>query len=284
MTAAISLYEVGPRDGLQSLDRQIPRRKKVKLVKMLRRAGIDNIEIGSLVHPSVTSMRESEKIFKKTGGDLLVLNQRGLQRALVAGATSVNVSISTSESFIAKNQNTSYEEAKLFYERVATIIPINRLYISCCFSPDVTEDEILKCVEWGKTIASCIVLCDTDSNAKTEPVMSLCKKAKQITPNIAVHFHLTDQVEECVQTAYDAGIRVYDCSIGGLGGCFSLENPEGNVSTEALVEWAERNGIPLEQTIKPRKLNAAGKYAYGLQVSRSERFTEWLYHKIGMYI
>ena len=64
---AISIYEVGPRDGLQSLGRTIPLRKKVKLVNKLKKSGLENIEVGSLVHPSILSMRDSEKLYKKTG-------------------------------------------------------------------------------------------------------------------------------------------------------------------------------------------------------------------------
>mgnify|MGYP003127347192 FL=1 len=60
MASAISIYEVGPRDGLQSLDRSIPIRKKVKLIKRLRKAGLEDIEVGSLVHPSVIPMRQGE--------------------------------------------------------------------------------------------------------------------------------------------------------------------------------------------------------------------------------
>ena len=130
-------------------------------MKKLRKAGISQIEVGSLVHPSILPMRKSEKLYRKTGGDLLVLNQRGLQRALVAGAEEVNVSISPFDRFMRLNQNMSYDEAKLFYERLATQIPINRLYISCCFSSEVTKNQVLECIMWGKSPQSglfCVIL------------------------------------------------------------------------------------------------------------------------------
>lgn len=284
MLEPISIYEVGPRDGLQSFDREIPLRQRVKLVKKLRKAGISQIEVGSLVHPSILPMRKSEKLYRKTGGDLLVLNQRGLQRALVAGAKEVNVSISPFDRFMRLNQNMSYDEAKLFYERLATQIPINRLYISCCFSSEVTKNQVLECIMWGKSLAKWIVLCDTDSNAAPEEVFELCSEAKELTDRVAVHFHTSKDLETCMKKAYDAGVRVYDTSIAGLGGCFSLDDAEGNVPTEALVVWAEHHGIPIEQQIDFKKLTSVSDFAHNLSITKRERLTGWLIHKLGVYI
>ena len=284
MAEAISIYEVGPRDGLQSFDREIPLRHRVKLVKKLKQAGISHIEVGSLVHPSILPMRQSEKLYRKTGGDLLVLNQRGLQRALVAGAKEVNVSVSPFDRFMRLNQNMSYDEGKLFYERLATQIPINRLYISCCFSSEVTKNQVLECIMWGKSLAKWIVLCDTDSNAAPEDVFELCSEAKELTDRIAVHFHTSKDLESCMKRAYEAGVRVYDTSIGGLGGCFSIDDAEGNVPTEALVGWAEHHGIPIEQQIDVRKLTSVSNYAHNLSMTKRERVADWLFHKVGVYL
>ena len=284
MVEAISIYEVGPRDGLQGLDREISTRQRVKLVRKLRKAGISHIEVGSLVHPSILPMRKSEDIYQRTGGDLLVLNKRGLQRAIVAGAREVNVSISPAEGFMRSNQGMSYKEAKLFYEDLATQIAINRLYISCCFSPGVTRKQVLECVDWGKDLAKWVVLCDTDSKAAPKRVFELCKRAKKLTDKVAVHFHTSEDLESCMMRAYDAGVRVYDSSIAGLGGCFSIDHAEGNVPTEALVRWAERHEIPLEQQIDSKKLNSASHYAHNLSMSRRERLAGWIYQKVGVYI
>lgn len=284
MSEAISIYEVGPRDGLQSFDKEIPLRQRVKLVKKLKRAGLSQIEVGSLVHPSILPMRQSERLYRKMGGDLLVLNQRGLQRALVAGAKQVNVSISPFERFMSLNQNMSYREAKLFYERLASQIPINRLYISCCFSSEVTKEQVLECIRWGKDLARWVVLCDTDSTATPDAVFEMCVEAKELTDKVAVHFHTSKDLEICMKRAYDAGVRVYDTSIAGLGGCFSVDEAEGNVPTEALVVWAEHHGIPLEQQINTRRLNSVSHYAHNLSLTKRERLASWLFQKVGVYI
>jgi len=284
MSTAISIYEVGPRDGLQNLGKTIPLRKKVKLVKRLKKAGLNDIEVGSLVHPSVTPMRGSGKLFKKTGGDLLVLNRKGLERAKGVGAESVNIAISTSEVFIQNNQNATYEDAKSFYEDMAKEITINRLYISCCFSPETIEADVLDCVSWGKDIARQLVLCDTDSSATRDSVYSLCSKAIDITPNIGVHLHVSDDITECMMSAYDAGIRMFDSSIGGLGGCISLTSAEGNIATEILVMWAMGNGIPIKQHIDFNEMMEVGKYAITLESTSGQRLGRWFSKKIGALI
>lgn len=281
MSAAISIYEVGPRDGLQNLGKPIPLRKKVRLVKRLKKAGLKDIEVGSLVHPSVIPMRDSGKLFKKMGGDLLVLNRKGLDRAKGIGAESVNAVISTSDVFIQSNQNATYEDTQSFYEEMAKEIAINRLYISCCFSPDTTEADVLDCVSWGKDIARQIVLCDTDSRGTKDSVYSLCSKALDITPNIGVHLHVSSNITACMMSAYDAGIRMFDSSIGGLGGCISLTSAEGNIATEILVMWAIGNGIPIKQHIDFDEMMDVGKYAVSLESTNTERFGRWVSKKIG---
>ena len=284
MTAAISIYEVGPRDGLQNLGRTIPLRKKVKLVKRLKKAGLNNIEVGSLVHPSVMPMRDSGKVFKKTGGDLLILNRKGLERAREIGVESVNVVISPSNDFNKNNQNVTYEEAREFYEEIAKEIAIKRLYISCCFSPGTTEESVLDCVSWGKDIAEHIVLCDTDSSATEESVFSLCSKAVEVTSDIGVHLHVSDDITASMMSAYDAGIRMFDSSIGGLGGCFSLPSAVGNIATEILVMWAIYNEIPIKQDIDLDEMMDVSHYALTLESSNAERFGRWISRKIGALI
>ena len=281
MASAISIYEVGPRDGLQSLDRSIPIRKKVKLIKRLRKAGLEDIEVGSLVHPSVIPMRGSGRVFKKTGGDLLIVNRKGLERAKEIGADTVNVVISPHETFNRKNQNITFQEAKEFYEDVARETDINRLYISCAFSPEVTRESVLECVRWGKNIANSIVLCDTDSTATSEQVASLCKDAIDIAENLCVHFHVSDSVTQCMNAAYDAGVRVFDSSIGGLGGCVSLPTAEANIATEILVMWAMANDIPIKQSIDIDEMMDVGKYAVSLESTNKERLSKWVSRKIG---
>ena len=283
-SSAISIYEVSPRDGLQSLSKVVPLRKKVKLVRKLKRAGLDKIEVGSLVHPSMLPMRDSDKLYKKTGGDLLVMNKKGFERAKNLGVKHINVVISPCEKFIEKNQKTTYTDAIRTYENISKEIPINRLYISCCFSEDTSEESVLECVEWGKNIAKTVILCDTDSTATKESVHSLCSKALQITPNLGIHLHMSNCTIDCVKSAYDAGIRKYDSSIGGLGGCFSVKDAKGNIPTEILVMWALCNSVPITQDIRMDKLFGISKYAVKLEYTNTERFSKWVGKKIGMLV
>ena len=281
---AISIYEVGPRDGLQSLGRTIPLRKKVKLVNKLKKSGLENIEVGSLVHPSILSMRDSEKLYKKTGGDLLVLNEKGFERAMGIGADSINIVISPSDDFNMKNQKITYKKALEIYEKMSNQITINRLYISCSFSEDIPEEDVLKCVEWGKNIAKTVILCDTESVGNVEKIRSICSQSYSITPNLGVHLHISEYVMDCIRAAYESGIRVFDTSIGGLGGCVSVGSAEGNVPTEQLVMWAVSNGIPITNKIQLSQLYSTSRYAVNLECSGTERLGRWLSQRVGMYI
>ena len=281
---SISLYEVSPRDGLQSLPREIPLRKKMRLIKKLKSAGIEHIEIGSLVHPSILPMRQSGKLYKKTGGDLLVVNARGFDRAKQIGLKKVNAVISPHTNFIHLNQNDTYENIMRIYENKCKEIPINRLYISCAFSKGVSKKAVLDCVRWGKDIAKYIVLCDTDSNATVESIASLCSEARAITSNLSIHLHVNENNSEYIDAAYQAGIRQFDCSVGGLGGCFSLDVAQTNLRTQSLVSWALSNNIPIEEEIDVDRLLSTGEYAYNLAHTYSQTRLDKFLHMVGIYI
>ena len=144
-------------------------------------------------------------------GDNTITDEE-LQRAKEIGATSLNIVISPSDEFNIVNQNTTYDKAKDMYEEISTQCSINRVYISCCFNPNVSEKSVLDCVKWGNKIGKYVILCDTDSFANSDSVFSICSKAKNITPNIGIHFHISQNIEECIQSAYDAGVRIFDTS------------------------------------------------------------------------
>ena len=170
------------------------------------------------------------------------------------------------------------------YEEISTQCSINRVYISCCFNPNVSENSVLDCIEWSNKIGKYVILCDTDSFANSDSVFSICSKAKSITPNIGVHFHISQNIEECIQSAYDAGVRIFDTSIGGLGGCFSVQSAEGNIPTESLVFWATLKDITIEQKIDLYKLMAVSKYAISLEESELSRLLNWTLQKMNILI
>ena len=107
--------------------------------------------MGSLVHPSILPMRESGKLYRKTGGDLLVVNEKGFDRAIELGLSSVNVVISPHDGFNKLNQKNTYQNIMDIYQNKCKDIPINRLYISCAFSEGISREAVLECVEWEKT-------------------------------------------------------------------------------------------------------------------------------------
>ena len=158
------------------------------------------------------------------------------------------------------------------------------MYISCAFSQGVSRKAVLDCVKWGKDISKCIVLCDTDSNATIKSITSLCRKARRITDNLSIHLHVNEDSAEYIKAAYDSGIRQFDCSVGGLGGCFSVDSAQGNLRTESLVSWALSNGIPIEENIHVDRLTSTGEYAYNLAHSYSQTRLEKIMTRLGVLI
>ena len=213
-----------------------------------------------------------------------MVNEKGFDRAIELGAKRVNVVISPHDNFSQLNQKNTYENIMNIYQNKCKDIPINRLYISCAFSNGISKKAVLDCVRWGKDIAKYIVICDTDSNATAESIASLCSEARAITSNLSIHLHVDEDSTEYIKAAYDSGIRQFDCSVGGLGGCFSLDEAQGNLRTESLVSWALSNNIPIEEDIDVDRLASTGEYAYSLAHAYSQTRLEKVMSKIGMLL
>jgi len=245
----ITIYEVGPRDGLQSHNKFISTEHKVRLIEMLHNAGLQNIEATSFVNPKkIPMMADAEEVFLKTkqySPSALVPNMRGFKRAKKAGVEKINIFLSADERFNKNNLGMSLNEALSNYKEMLKDIPRNRVrvYISCFFDPNITQGMI---VEKALTLGSKIVLCDTDGKATPEILSS---KLHPLLANyhpeaFAIHFHKGNvPMMDNVSTAYNIGIREFDSSIGGLGGCPLFPNSNGNLPTEDLVSWAKQHGI-----------------------------------------
>lgn len=251
---SISLYEVGLRDGLQNHHSVISTKDKLELIRILKDCGIDRMEIGSFVHPKrVPTMADSDLLFKEFDFDALVPNAKGLERAIAAGCKRINVFFSPSESFNERNLGKSRLEIIAEYSsmmKTSTILPGNvRVYISCAFGCPI-EGEISGaildvCIQDALALGSTVVICDTTGLANPQSVKRLSRLALSYTDNVSMHFHQGEDtpILANVQAAYDSGIRQFDCSIGGLGGCPFVPGAGGNLATEVLIDWAESNDI-----------------------------------------
>ena len=131
----IEIYEVGPRDGLQNLEHFVPTEQKREFIRELRKIGFKNIEVTSFAHPRyVPQMADAEEVFDGQGA-VLVMNQKGMDRALSAGVTHFNIVFSPSEAFNQSNLGCDLQTAVERYEQMLTGIPKSnvRVYLSCFF-------------------------------------------------------------------------------------------------------------------------------------------------------
>lgn len=258
----VTVYEVGPRDGLQNLKQFIPTKIKKDLIDELYKAGLTHIEETSFAHPKyVPQMADAEKVFTK--GSVLVMNQRGLERALSVGAEKINIVFSPCEKFNMKNFGKTRSELITMYYTMLNGIPKEniRVYISMAFgspySGVVTPNMMKICIKDAKILGNTVVFSDTIGVATKEEVSLWADIAKENNIKSAIHIHHNGDEQKALRTVRDAlfeGITEIDSSIGGLGGCPFVKESGANLSTETLVRhlnaWGFDCGIE-EMNLKP---------------------------------
>ncbi len=273
----VRLIEVGLRDGLQNEKINLSVKHRLELINQLTNAGVENFEIGAFVSPKwVPQMACSEalviqynKKFKsseKLHPSVLVPNEIGLEKAISHHLNEIAVFASCSESFSQKNINCSIAESFERFEKVVRLAKKNKIkvrgYLSVCFGCpfDGVVDE-KKVVQLAKKLIDMgcyeVSIGDTIGIAHVGQVESLFKKLMKVIPvkKLAAHFHDTrGQALANILAAYKLGIRTFDSSIGGLGGCPYAAGASGNVATEDVVYMFEGMGINtnlnLEKLIK----------------------------------
>ena len=261
----VSVYEVSPRDGLQNLPVFVDTEIKRRLIDNLYSAGIKKIEETSTAHPKlVPQMADAEKVFRK--GSVLVMNKKGYDRALAMGAEKINIVFSPCEEFNMKNMKKTRSEIILMYKTFMKIPKKNvRAYISMSFgspySGEVRENTMRSCIRDAKMFADTIVFADTVGVATPRKMKSLIRLAKEEDVKIAIHLHHKgdeDKAMEIVKVALFGGVKEFDSSIVGLGGCPFSEESGANISTERLVRslhsWGFSTGINIQRLIVAGKL------------------------------
>jgi len=251
---AVTIYEVGPRDGLQNEAALVPTEVKAEFVRRLLAAGLPLVEATSFVHPRwVPQLADAEELVTALGEagknlPVLVPNQRGLDRALELGVRHVAIFGSATETFARKNLNRGLDEQfAMFAPTVDRALAAGldvRAYVSMCFGdPWEGAVPIAQVVEVGARLldlgASQLSLGDTIGVGTAQHVKELIAAfgaAGVGTDRLAMHFH--DTYGQALANAYSAlqeGITTFDASAGGLGGCPYAESATGNLATEDLV-------------------------------------------------
>jgi hydroxymethylglutaryl-CoA lyase len=259
----VMIVEVSPRDGLQNEPVVLPTEAKVELIGRLVRAGAHRIEAVSFAHPKlVPAMADAEAVMaavpRPDGVSYagLVLNRRGLDRAVAAGVDEVNVVVCVSDTFSRRNQNMPTSEAMAVAEEVAADARAQGLFTTltlstafgCPFEGEVPPDRVVDLARRGAA-AGFDELClgDTIGVGTPTQVRDLTagvRAAVGDTPPLRYHFHNTRNTG--FANAFAAvldGVGVLDASAGGIGGCPFAPNATGNIATDDLVYMLDRMGI-----------------------------------------
>ena len=282
MQQAVEIFEVGPRDGLQNEPAFISSADKIALTEALARAGLMRIECASFVSPKwVPQMADGAQVVKGvTPGAArlyaLAPNMRGLQAALATPVGGVCVFIAATEGFSRANTNISLAGA---VERVQEVIAAfkaeapegvrMRGYISCVtecpYDGPVAPSEVARLAELLHG-AGCdeISLGDTIGTAYPEQVARMLEAVVQRVPAglLAGHFHDTaGRALANIDASLDYGLRIFDASIAGLGGCPYAPGAKGNVDTQLVYDHLVARGYEIAGSPNRAVLESAARLA-----------------------
>ena len=278
----VTLFEMGPRDGLQNEARTIATSDKIRLVDLLTDAGFEKIEAASFVSPKwVPQMADGADVLagvsRKAGVRYTALtpNMKGYERAKAAGVDEVAIFGSASEGFSKSNLNMSKADALEMFRPVAEAARADgtpmRGYVSCVavcpFDGPTAPGDVANAVE-AMLALGCyeVSLGDTVGRGtpeQTDGFLSACL-AVTAADKLAGHFHDTGgRALENIEVALDRGLRCFDAAVGGLGGCPYAPGAAGNVATEAVAELLESKGF--STGLDQEKLLKAASFARTLR-------------------
>ncbi|MBK9966368.1 MAG: hydroxymethylglutaryl-CoA lyase [Holophagales bacterium] len=263
----IVLHEVGPRDGLQVETKVVPTETKLRWIDALCASGLDVVQVGSFVHPEkVPQMADTDELFRRLtapGAERkghaiysgLVLNEKGLDRALACGVEMVCLGVSASETHSRKNTGMGTTEAteRIVATAKKAVEADRKVQVSvqsafgCGFEGFVSEERVLDIARaYVDAGLLTIALADTAGHAYPEQVERLYGKLLALHPGIEAACHLHDTYGAGMANIYaalSAGAVSLESSFAGLGGCPFTKVAAGNVATEALVHTLQRNGV-----------------------------------------
>ena len=258
-----TVVEVGPRDGLQNETAILDTAKKAELIARLVAAGVTRIETVSFVHPRlVPQMADAAQVMTELGRSPegvsyigLVLNRRGLERALETTVDEVNFSVAATEGFSRSNQGSTVGDAIAAVESMlpdaaaagrSTTVTISVAW-GCPFDGEVATAAVTELAARAAAAgADEIALGDTIGVAVPSAVVALLTAVRSVSGEVPLRVHFHDTRNTGIANVYAAlsgGVAVVDASVGGAGGCPFAPNATGNVPTEDLLYFLERSGI-----------------------------------------
>ncbi len=282
MREPVTIFEMGPRDGLQNEKAIIDTSDKIRLVDMLTACGFRKIEVTSFVSPKwVPQMADAAEVLAGIGRGpgisyaALVPNLRGFESALAARADEVAVFASASEEFSRKNINCSISESLERFGPVMSAaaeagLPV-RGYVSCvtdCPYDGPTPPESVARVSAALLALGCyeVSLGDTIGAGTPETIGRMLDAVLAEVPagRLAGHYHDTGgRALANIEVSLEKGLRSFDAAVGGLGGCPYAPGAKGNVATEKVVALLEELGF--STGIDLAALSEAARFAHSLK-------------------
>ena len=260
----VTIYEVGPRDGLQNESSSVPTPVKAEFVRRLVAAGLETVETTSFVSPrwvpqladAAELLADLDEVGRGPLRPVLVPNERGLDRALEAGVGAVAIFGSATETFAQKNLGRSRAESVQMFAPVVRRAQEAglwvRAYVSMCFGDpwegpvpvDQVADACAELMDLGCDQLSVGDTIGTGTTGHVEALLAALDRRGVGVDRIGVHFHDTyGQALANTLTALRAGVTVVDASTGGLGGCPYAKSATGNLATEDLVWMLDGAGV-----------------------------------------
>jgi hydroxymethylglutaryl-CoA lyase len=282
----VTLIEVGPRDGFQFEKQMIPTEMKVEIINDLVAAGLKHIQVASFVNPSrlpqmadaqevVSRLTESEGIIFSG----LVLNTRGLQRALQAGLNHVEISVSVSDTHSRKNAGVSFDQGftqmmEMIQLACAEGISVRagiQCAFGCVYEGSVSQKRIVHLVEYyASQDVDAIALSDTTGMANPMSVKRLLQTLMPACGGIPLILHLHDTRGlglANLMAALECGVNQFDTAFAGMGGCPFVRGAAGNIATEDTVHLMDAMGIGTGVDIA-----GVSKCSYRLEKYLNKRF------------
>jgi hydroxymethylglutaryl-CoA lyase len=273
----VTIVEVGPRDGLQNEHVVVSTSDKIEFINRLSAAGFPVIEASAFVHPKwLPQMADAEQVFagirrrEGTRYTALVPNLAGLERAVRAGVNEIAIFAASSESFSRKNINQGIDESLTTYKQVCDQALQARMrvrgYLSTAFgcpfeghvAPERVAELAARLVELGVFE---VAVSDTIGIAHPGQVSHVLERVLARLPaaQVALHFHDTRGTALAnVLTALPFGIRTFDASSGGLGGCPYAPGAAGNLATDDLIYMLD--GLKIETGVSLSALSEASAF------------------------
>lgn len=262
MSEQLIICDVGPRDGLQNQPTLVSADEKRKLIELLYDAGVRFIEATSFVSPqAVPQMADADQVMPFAAGydDLramaLLMNEKGYERARLAGTRAITVVVVCSETLAMKNNRRPSRETLETARRIVELAKKDRVYTRVCLAaawhcPYDGKTDPAKVLDYAEEAWSMgiqeLSVADTIGHAQPFEVRELSKNLVDRfgAANVSVHLHDTQAMGLAnAFAALDAGVRMLDSSVGGLGGCPFAKGAAGNLATEDLVLMAHNAGL-----------------------------------------